>query len=85
MYIVTMYRYANREAHSYVLGVWNEKRTAMKVAEKEEENRGGKYIAEIVEALLDQVLDGTEKTIVLNQKVPIGREYNFGFKEVSNE
>jgi len=85
MYIVTMYRYANREAHSYVLGVWNEKRMVMKAAEKEEENRGGKYIAEIVEVIPDQVLDGTEKTIVLNQKVPIGREYNFGLREVSNE
>lgn len=87
MYIVTMYKYANREAHSYVLGVWGKKYQAMKFAGKEENDRGGKYIAEIIEVIPDQACSGTEKTIVLNPKMPIGRESNFdyGLKEVSND
>lgn len=42
-YVVTMYRFGDRESHSYVEGVYSKKYAAMKAGEEEREYRGGKY------------------------------------------
>lgn len=52
-YVLTMYRWGNREKHSYVLGVFTKKTKAFKVKEQEEEDRGGKYVGEVVEFIPD--------------------------------
>jgi hypothetical protein len=49
IYVVTMYRWGERENHSYVLGAYTKKALAISEADKEEQNRGAKYIAEILE------------------------------------
>lgn len=43
VYVVTMYRYGDREKHSYVLGVWSTMENAMKYGAVEKAWRGGKY------------------------------------------
>gem|GEM_PF-3141705 len=54
VYVVTMYRFADREKHSYVLGVFDDEMLALKEAEKEQIYRGGtKYYPEIWEYDLD--------------------------------
>jgi hypothetical protein len=50
LYVVTMYRFANRENHSYVLGAFTKKPAAKQAAEAERLYRGGnKYFPEILE------------------------------------
>ena len=54
-YVVTMYRWGDRDNHSYVVGVFTKKNLAIKYAEKEKENRGGtKYYPEVLEMQLDE-------------------------------
>lgn len=48
-YVVTMYRYANKEAHSYLLGVFTDKDKAIEAGESHAIYRGGKYESEILE------------------------------------
>ena len=59
VYVVTMYRWADREKHSYVLGVYDDETLALKNAESEEMDRGGKYSGEI---LLYAINEGNTKT-----------------------
>lgn len=55
VYTVTMYRYGDREMHSYVLGVYTDEQQALKEAEAEREYRGGnKYIPEILKVQMDR-------------------------------
>lgn len=50
IYVVTMYRFADRERHSYVIGAFTKKHAAKQAAEVEKECRGGnKYFPEILE------------------------------------
>lgn len=50
MYVVTMYRYGDRENHSYVLGVYTSIARAVVAAANEESHRGGnKYFSEVLE------------------------------------
>lgn len=49
IYVVYMYRWGDRECHSYVLGVYNKKNKAIEAARDEEHYRGGKYTAECIE------------------------------------
>lgn len=64
MYVATMYRWGDRECHSYVLGVWNKKTPAIKAVDKEIEYRGGKYFGEILEFNNDSsIRDGEAKVI----------------------
>ena len=44
IYVTTMYRWGDREAHSYVLYAGFSKHVATKAGEDEREYRGGKYI-----------------------------------------
>ena len=53
VYVVTMYRYGNIEAHSYVLGVYSTKEDAWFTARIEEAWRGGKYEATVKTIILD--------------------------------
>jgi len=57
VYTVTMYRYGNREWHSYVLGAFSSNDIAREWAAKEEEYRGGKYKAEIIRWGIDSPTD----------------------------
>ena len=43
VYVVTMYRYGDREKHSYVLGVFDNKFMAMSWGEQEKAFRANKY------------------------------------------
>jgi|GEM_PF-3298420 len=48
-YVVTAYKWADRSAHSYVVGVYDKKAMAIKQADAETEYRGGKYSCEVLE------------------------------------
>lgn len=49
LYIVTAYRWGNKESHNYVIGVFDNKDVASQQAKYEEERRSGKYTCEIIE------------------------------------
>ena len=53
LFVVEMLRFENREAHSYVLGVYTTHAGAKFAGDAEEEYRGGKYSAEISEFVLN--------------------------------
>jgi hypothetical protein len=57
LYVVTMYRWGKRWNHSYLLGVFDDKIKAEKMAIEHEEYRGNKYEAEIVELDLNVSYD----------------------------
>lgn len=52
-FVVEMLRYGNREAHSYIIGVWRDYTEALKEAKHHMELRGGKYDCEIHEVMID--------------------------------
>ena len=47
VYVVTMYRFGNREKHSYPLGVFSNYDFARRFGQDEEYTRGGKYKPDI--------------------------------------
>jgi hypothetical protein len=53
VYVVTMYRWGNREKHSYVVGVYSSYESAIETAKLEVSSRGGKYEAEVLRIPLD--------------------------------
>lgn len=54
VYVVTMYRFASRDSHSYVVGVRSTLAKAMRLGKRERMYRGGnKYFEEIIEMQLD--------------------------------
>jgi len=57
VYIVTMYRYGDREKHSYVYGAFSTEATAREWGEKEKDYRGGKYEPEIIRFCVDSPTD----------------------------
>ena len=61
VYVVTMYRYGDREAHSYVLGVYSTKTIAETEAVREKDYCGGKYVPEIIEMPVDDGRRGDKK------------------------
>lgn len=59
VYVVTMYRWGDRECHSYVLGVFSTKTKACKAAQAEKDFRGGnKYYPEVLEVPVDFEREG---------------------------
>lgn len=58
VYVVTMYRFGDREKHSYVLGVYSTEEKANKAGMEEELHRGGKYKQECLGLKID---DANEK------------------------
>ena len=61
IYVVTMYRWGDRECHSYVTWAGRSKAAAKIAATEEEEYRGGKYNAEVLEF----GEDGKEQRVVV--------------------
>ena len=53
VYVVTMYRWGDRESHSYVLGVWSNKELAGLHGGLECNWRGGKYEPKVTEWTID--------------------------------
>ena len=53
VFVTTMYRYGDREKHSYVLGVWSSREIAMQAGKIEALWRGGKYEPEVTEWKVD--------------------------------
>ena len=70
IYVVTMYRWGDRECHSYVTWAGRSKSAALKAADAEEEYRGGKYNAEVLEF----GEDGKERRVI----VPLVPHPRFG-------
>lgn len=63
VYVVTMYKFGDRENHSYVLGIYSKKEKAISEGFDEKEYRGGnKYYPEILEFDLN---DDKHKSTVL--------------------
>ena len=58
VYTVRACRWGDRELHSYVVGVYSKKHSALKAAEIEEEWRGGKYECEVLEWVLGEGMEG---------------------------
>ena len=57
VYIVTAYRFGDREGHSYVVGAFDNEETALKQAKLEREWRGGKYQCEVRSMELNVTLE----------------------------
>lgn len=55
MFVVEMLRWGDREAHSYVIGVFDNIELATLAAEAEKTWRGGKYEYEITEFVLNNI------------------------------
>lgn len=53
VYVVEMLRYGNREAHSYIAGVFSDRKIAEYEAQLHMIMRAGKYDAEIRQELID--------------------------------
>lgn len=47
LYVTTMYRWGDREAHSYLVGIFPTDKAALFAAQREEDNRGRKYLATV--------------------------------------
>jgi hypothetical protein len=58
VYLVTAYRFGNRERHSYPVSVRSSLPDALDDAEFEEEWRGGKYVCEVMEWEIDRDITG---------------------------
>ena len=59
VYVVTAYRFGDRERHSYVVGVFTNPELAIEIAEQVPDERAGKYYAEVLKFQLDK-LDNDE-------------------------
>jgi hypothetical protein len=69
LYIVSMYRFGDKSLHSYVLGAFTHNVRANNEADREEESRGGKYVAEIVEVTPDTVAHNNGAKVIREAKI----------------
>ena len=53
IYLALMYRYGDRDLHSYVLGAYSSEAGAVRAGELERAQRGGKYELEVLELPVD--------------------------------
>ena len=53
VYTVQAYRFGDKNAHSYIVGVYSKKHAAIKEAEREQSFRGNKYSCEVRELTMD--------------------------------
>lgn len=60
IYIVTAYRWGDRESHSYNLGVFQKKHKAKKVADEHSMYRGGKYACVVDSCILNHFNNGDD-------------------------
>ena len=65
IYVVTAYRWGDREEHSYVVGVFDNEENAIKQAKLETEWRGGKYECEVRSMELNDPLKYKNFNVVL--------------------
>jgi hypothetical protein len=65
IYVVTMYRYGNKQNDSYVLGAFSKKQKAFDEADAEEAYRGGKYSGEVLEFNPNESIRITEKAKIV--------------------
>lgn len=72
LYVVTMYRWGDANNHSYVLGVFSKKETAIKRGESESFFRGRKYMPECLEIGMNEISDNglAFKAVVPLQRSP---------------
>lgn len=54
VYIVEALRGGDRESHSYVVGVWADFDAAKKVADDHAAYRGGKYVCQVLQTMLNE-------------------------------
>lgn len=54
IYIVTAYRWGDRSAHSYPIGVFSKKHAAIKCADDHTKYRGGKYACFVESCVMDE-------------------------------
>lgn len=65
VYVVTMYRYSNRDTHSYVLGVYSTEKKAIDNGLTEEAHQAGKYKCEVIEFEVDnECIDYKSRTVL---------------------
>ena len=57
VFVATMYRWGDPEAHSYVIGVFSSKLQADYAIKDEHDYRGGKYEGGISEHVVDEMYD----------------------------
>jgi hypothetical protein len=65
VYIVTAYRFGDRESHSYVVGAFDNEEESLKQAKLEREWRGGKYECEVRSMELNESLKYKNYNVVL--------------------
>lgn len=65
VYIVTAYRWGDREEHSYVVGAFDNEENSIKQAKLETEWRGGKYECEVRSMELNESLKNKNYDVVL--------------------
>lgn len=53
IYIVTSYRWGEREKHSYNIGVFTKKEKAIEIADSHRDYRGGKYACVVEKCIID--------------------------------
>jgi hypothetical protein len=58
VYIVHARRWGSDQTHNYIVGVYSNVKAAIKVAEREEEQRGGKYACDVMEWGVAESADG---------------------------
>lgn len=63
IYVTTMYRYGDTEAHSYVQYAGKSQEDAIEYGDKEIEHRGGKYKYQVVEFYGDGQILKTYKMV----------------------
>jgi hypothetical protein len=71
VYVVTAYRWGDREKHSYVVGVFDNEENAIKEAKLETEWRGGKYECEVRSMELNDSLKYKNYDVVLALPKPV--------------
>jgi 2-polyprenyl-3-methyl-5-hydroxy-6-metoxy-1,4-benzoquinol methylase len=71
VYVVTAYRWGNRESHSYVVGAFDNEENAIKEAKLETEWRGGKYECEVRSMELNESLKYKNYDVVLALPKPV--------------
>ena len=61
VYVVTAYRFGDRERHSYIVGIYDTEATAILASEDEENFRGGKYLCEILQSKVYKLVPTRDK------------------------
>ena len=65
IYVVTAYRFGDREGHSYVVGAFDNEEESLKHAKLEREWRGGKYQCEVRSMNINETLESKNYNVVL--------------------